>query len=92
MASVVFPRARWKFFLDADPAERARRRWVEFRARGRAVDLEQVLAEIETRDHLDCTRADAPLLRAADATRVDTTGLTLPQVIEALEGRVKDGD
>ena len=84
MCSVVFPRARWKIYLDAAPSERARRRCDEFRRRGRPVVEEQVLAEILERDRLDSTRADAPLRRADDAYYVDTTELGADAVLDRL--------
>ena len=84
MGSVVFPNARWKFFLDAAPTERARRRLRDFVAQGRVVSEAEVLEEIEVRDHLDSTRKDAPLMQAADAVYVDTTGLLTEQVVTAI--------
>jgi CMP/dCMP kinase len=84
MGSVVFPNARWKFFLDATAAERARRRWQDFRRQGRIVTEAEVLEEIEVRDRLDSTRKDAPLIQAADAHYVNTGSLTTEQVIEAV--------
>ena len=91
MASVVFPNARWKFYIDADPAERARRRRADFLARGRDVTETEVLEEILVRDGLDSNREDAPLIRTEGAMYVDTTGMTLEQVIEALAGAVTGG-
>jgi cytidylate kinase len=91
IGSVVFPRARWKFFLDAEPEERARRRARDFVAQGRAVTEADVLEEIAVRDRLDSTRHDAPLTRSADAVYVDTTGLTIEQVVEALARLVRGG-
>jgi cytidylate kinase len=91
MGSVVFPQARWKFFLDAEPEERARRRARDFVAQGRAVTEADVLEEIAVRDRLDSTRHDAPLTRSADAVYVDTTGLTIEQVVEALARLVRGG-
>ena len=90
MASVVFPRARWKFYIDADPAERARRRCADFRARGREVTEAEVLEEILVRDGLDSSREDAPLVQTAAATYLDTTHLTLEQVVDQLAGAVTD--
>ncbi len=90
MGSVVFPAARWKFFLDADPQERARRRLLDFRAQGRAeVSESDVLDEIAVRDHLDSTRPDAPLMRANGAQLVDTTSLEADQVVERLAAIVE---
>lgn len=81
MGTVVFPRARWKIFLDAAPSERARRRSADFVRQGRQISEEDVLAEIEVRDRLDSTRGDAPLRQAEDALYVDSTGLTTDAVV-----------
>ena len=88
MASVVFPEARWKFYIDAEPAERARRRCIDFRARGREVSEPEVLEEILVRDGLDSNREDAPLVRTPGAQYVDTTNMTLEQVIAHLAAAV----
>jgi cytidylate kinase len=84
MGSVVFPHARWKVFLDADPAERARRRQRDFARRGREVSEREVLEEIAVRDRLDSSRKDAPLVQADDATYLDSTGKTTEQVVDAI--------
>ena len=84
MGSVVFPAARWKVYLDANPQERARRRLGDFESSGRDVSQEQVLEEIEVRDHLDSSRRDGPLIRTPDAFYVDTTGKAMGDVIELL--------
>ncbi|MHC4079282.1 MAG: (d)CMP kinase [Planctomycetota bacterium] len=84
VASVVFPKARWKFFIDAEPEERARRRCQDFRASGRVVSEAQVLQEMVARDRLDSTRKDAPLARIKDATYVDTTGQDIKAVVARL--------
>ena len=89
MASVVFPRARWKIFLDAAPSERARRRCADFARQGRDVVEQDVLEEILVRDRLDSTRADAPLKQAADALYVDTTDMPAESVIELLMRHVR---
>ncbi len=84
MGSVVFPQARWKVYLDAAPSERARRRSQDFAGQGRTVSEHDVLEEILVRDRLDSTRSDAPLVQAADALYVDTTGLTTDAVVARL--------
>jgi len=89
MASVVFPLARWKFYLDARPEERARRRHSDFLLAGRVVSKKEVLEEIEVRDRLDSTRRDGPLQRIADATYIDTTGSSFDQVVSRLVGLVR---
>jgi len=84
MGSVVFPRARWKVYLDAKPEERARRRSEDFGRQGRAVRPADVLEEILVRDRLDSTRSDAPLRQAADALYLDTTGMATDAVVDRL--------
>ncbi|MHC5065136.1 MAG: (d)CMP kinase [Planctomycetota bacterium] len=88
MSSVVFPGAKWKFYLDAEPEERARRRHQDFKGRGRKVSEEEVLDEIAVRDRLDSTRQDAPLTRAHSADYIDTTGLDIASVVDVLRERV----
>ena len=83
--TVVFQDAACKFFLTANPLERARRRYDEMRARGESVTLEQVVQDQAERDKRDAERALAPLHPAADAHIIDTTGLTLEQVVATLE-------
>lgn len=91
MASVVYPQARWKFYLDARPAERARRRLLDFQARGRQVTEAEVLEEIEVRDYLDSTRKDAPLTRTQEAVYLDTTSMGREEVVEAMLRHVEGG-
>ena len=82
--SVVFPHAEFKFYLDASPAERARRRVAQLRARGDVVDYHEVLRQIESRDHRDATRAVGPLSIPHDAVVIDTTSLTQDQVVDRI--------
>ena len=84
MGTVVFPDAQLKVFLDADPAERATRRALELRARDPAVDVEEVKAEMVERDRRDRTRAVAPLRAAGDAVVVDSTALTIDEVVDRI--------
>jgi cytidylate kinase len=84
VTTVVYPGARYKFYLDASLDERARRRLEEFAARGEDVTLEAVKAELAERDHRDATRALSPLKQAEDAIVVDTTHMTADEVIEHL--------
>jgi cytidylate kinase len=87
--TVVCPDAEVKFFLDASLEERARRRRAELRARGIELDAEAARREIAARDAQDSSRALAPLRRAPDAIEVDTTGLTVDQVVAALAETVE---
>lgn len=87
--TVVFPNACCKFFLVADPAERARRRQQELTARGTAVAWEAVLHDQEVRDRRDAARDLAPMVPAPDAVRLDSTHLSLDAVIERMEHEVR---
>ena len=87
--TVVFPNAVCKFFLTADPVERARRRHLEMLARGEGVRFEEVLAAQQARDARDAARDIAPMTPAADAVVLDTTDLTLEQVVDAMERQVR---
>ena len=78
IGSVVFPEAQVKIFLDADPAERAKRRALEIH--GHEGEVESIAKELHKRDHRDRTRAEAPLTQAPDAIYIDSTGLSLEQV------------
>lgn len=78
----VLPGARYKFFLTASAQERARRRCAELEQRGEKVNFETVLADINDRDYNDTHRAASPLVQAPDAVLVDSTGMTLEQVLE----------
>jgi CMP/dCMP kinase len=80
--TVVFPGAAWKFYLDAAPEERARRRVRQLRERGEAVDEGEILAQIVRRDRDDSERTYAPLMAAPDAVHIDSTSLTADEVVE----------
>ena len=88
MGSVVFPQACCKFFLDAAPSVRARRRWLQLQEQGvsgpELPALEEIEAQIRERDQQDRNRALAPLRPAADAVIVDTSGLGLEEVLGLL--------
>lgn len=86
MGTRVFPDARHKFFLDARPAVRAMRRWLELEARGtlNGATVEEIQAGIEARDEQDRNRAVDPLRPAEDATIVDTSDLDLEGVLRVL--------
>jgi len=81
IGSVVFPDAEVKFFLQASAGERGRRRYEELREKGLPVDLDQTIAEVEERDAADSAREHAPLIRADDAVVIDSTSLSIEQVL-----------
>ena len=85
--TVVFPDAEFKFYLDATPAERARRRVHQLRSRGEIVDYHEILNQIESRDQRDKNRSVGPLSVAKDAEVVDTTSLSQQQVIDHIVER-----
>jgi cytidylate kinase len=87
--TVVFPDAACKFFLVADPVERARRRQREMQERGENVSLEAILAAQEERDRRDAERDLAPMKPAVDALVVDSTSLTVEQLVDTLEAHVR---
>ncbi len=87
--TVVFPHAECKFFLTASPEVRARRRWEELRKRGVALTLEEVLQQQQQRDLQDATRALAPMVPAPDAVVVDTSGLSVDEVVALLEQHIR---
>ena len=87
--TIVFPDAFCKFFLSAAVEERARRRQAEMAARGETVDLATLLPAIETRDRRDAARKSAPMRQAADAIAVDSTGLSLKEVVDRMEAEVR---
>jgi len=86
--TVVFPEAAWKFFLDASPEIRARRRAAQLRSKGETVDEQQLLAQIIKRDRDDRERTIAPLKAAADAVLIDSTGRPVDEVIDLMYDRV----
>ncbi len=87
--SVVFPHAEFKFYLDATPHERARRRVAQLRARGEIVDHHEILRQIESRDHRDATRSVGPLQIPRDAVVLDTTQLEQDQVVDRIVSHVR---
>lgn len=90
IGTVVFPDADIKFFLTASVDERAKRRLAEFEALGSdAPAYEELKQQIIARDHADSTRAIAPLKRAVDATEIDTSPMTLDQVVEKMAALIK---
>ena len=86
--SVVFPDAEAKFYLDANATVRAKRRADQLKAAGKPANLESIRKSIIQRDRKDSTRADAPLICPEDAERIDTSDMTLEEVVNLLESKV----
>ena len=84
IGTVVFPDAQVKFYLDASPEERGKRRYLELKEKGMAVNLARITSEIRERDHQDSMRAIAPLKKADDAVLIDATSLSIQQVLDRM--------
>lgn len=89
IGSYVFPNADYKFFLVATPEERGRRRYKELCEKGFEGTLEEIIKDIEKRDEIDSNREFAPLKKADDAIEIDTTGLGIDEVVEAVVSKIK---
>jgi cytidylate kinase len=84
IGTVVFPHAEVKFYLDASAEERGRRRWQELKEKGMDVDRAAITEEIRARDLQDSSRSIAPLTRAADARYLDSSAMTIDDVVAAM--------
>ncbi len=82
IGTVVFPHAELKLFMNATAEKRAQRRYDELIARGDEVDYGDVLQNVQSRDHIDSTRADSPLTKADDAIEIDNSDMTLEEQFE----------
>jgi cytidylate kinase len=89
IGTVVFPNADVKFYLSASVEERGRRRWLELKAKGENVTLEDTITAVAQRDKQDSGREHAPLRRADDAIDIDSTGLSIDEVIALMEEVVR---
>lgn len=89
IGTVVFPRATYKFFLQADYGIRAQRRQLELKEKGIEISLSEVEANLRERDRLDSERGEAPLRRADDAIDIDTTYTTIEEQVEQVCGQVR---
>lgn len=90
IGTVVLPEADLKVFLDASVRERAKRRYLECLSRGEDIPFEEILASMNARDSLDSTRELAPLVPAEDAVIIDTTYLTIDQVLAVILDLLND--
>jgi cytidylate kinase len=88
MGTVIFPQAEYKFFLQASLGVRARRRFDELIQRGQKVSLDEVEREIKARDRQDQERTLSPLRPAADAWIMDTSNLSIEEVVQSIRSRI----
>ena len=86
IGTVVFPTAALKIYLTASVEARAQRRFLEQQVKGISMTLEEVAADIQRRDHADSTRAVAPLRQADDAVLLDSSAMTLDEVVAKIVG------
>lgn len=89
VGTVVFPDAEIKFYLDASAEDRAKRRVNQLKEAGQKADYNQILKMIQERDYRDSHRAVSPLKPAEDAVVIDTSSLTMQQVIDAVLEKIK---
>ncbi len=90
IGTVVFPNADLKIYLDASPEERARRRVAQNKEKGIESSYNEVLEKIIDRDKRDSSRELAPLKKAEDAIYIDTSNMTIAQVVEKIERLIKE--
>ena len=88
MGTVVFPEARYKFFLDATPEERALRRRKQLLEKGQIVAYEEILSQIRKRDQDDSSRSLAPLKPADDAVVIDSSAMSIDEVVSFIMASV----
>jgi cytidylate kinase len=89
IGTVVFPEADKKFYIDAEFKERVKRRYKELKGLGQDVTMKDVEADLRNRDTIDSTRKFAPLKKAADAIYIDTTDMTIGEVVDTLLNYIK---
>ena len=90
IGTYVLPNADLKIYLTASTGERARRRWVELKGKGIEADIESIEKDIEERDHRDMTRDFAPLRQAEDAVYLDTSDMTIEEVVDKIISLYRD--
>ncbi|MBI5682187.1 MAG: (d)CMP kinase [Deltaproteobacteria bacterium] len=84
IGTVVFPDAQFKFYLDASPETRGKRRYLELDATGEKTSLENIISDIKKRDERDSSRTHSPLKKAKDAVYIDTSDMTTEEVVEKM--------
>lgn len=89
IGTVIFPEAEHKFFLDASPEERGKRRYEELKKNNPKITVEATIESIKKRDERDSTRKNSPLKRTNDMIYIDTSNLTIEEVIKKIMGALK---
>jgi len=89
VGTVIFPNAQVKIFLIASPEERARRRYNEFLEKKTEITYDEVLKSIKERDYIDSTRDESPFFKADDAIELDSTNLTIDDVVNFISKEIE---
>ena len=89
VGTVIFPNAQVKIFLIASPEERARRRYNEFLEKKTEITYDEVLKSIKERDHIDSTRDESPFVKSDDAIELDSTNLTIEDVVNFISKEIE---
>lgn len=90
IGTVVLKDAAYKFYVDAAFEERVNRRFAELEAKGQNVSRDEVAEDLRNRDHTDMTRKVGPLFQADDAVLVDTTGLSIEEVVDKIVSQIRE--
>jgi cytidylate kinase len=90
IGTYVFPDAEIKYYIDAGPKERAKRRYLELKGANPGLKMEDVAQDLKNRDNIDSTREFAPLRRAPDAVYIDTTGIGIEEVVARMSAALAD--
>ncbi|HEX8269552.1 MAG TPA: (d)CMP kinase, partial [Flavobacterium sp.] len=90
IGTVVFPDAELKIFMTASARTRARRRYDELQEKGHSVSFEEVLKNVEERDHIDTHRSDSPLRKADDAVEIDNSHLSRDEQFDQVAALVEE--
>ena len=91
IGTVVLPQAEIKIFLVASVEERAKRRFIENQEKGIEISYEELVEDIRRRDHIDSTRKESPLKKAEDAIEIDTTTMTIEDVVKTVTALIQKG-
>ena len=89
VGTCIFPDTEYKFYLNASPEERGRRRYQELKDKGNDVVLEDIIRDIERRDYIDSTREVSPLVKAEGAVEIDSTSMSIEEVVDTIVNKVR---
>jgi cytidylate kinase len=87
--TTIFPESENKFYLDASIEERARRRYIDLKAKDPGITMERTIEDIKKRDSRDSSRKTSPLMKTEDMTCIDSTGLSIEEVVAKIMENIK---